>query len=378
MIEVPLTFKGLIVYPPAHLQRFSARPGEGPGTWIAYDQHPAYASFVASASFGTRVMACAGFIKYFSLILLKRLISYELIPAHLRKPCTPLDLWRFFRMCLANASVKILVTAQKKGDVIGSDVHAALSLNGICVSKIDSESFGRIKKAVQPLIEQLRHVRGFSAAGLRDFSESRSTALRTVNEDLFSAVEDMLQRSGILDGCSMYIGHSAQLVDCNPQINDPSDNFWQCIFPDQHGESRPAAYFHRDASGGDIKAIIYLSDVGSDKGPFSYSIGSHRVRSSKLVDWIEETNDQSGYSSTKPEARRFFSALPAVLRRKCAFGNDLLPGTEITERLLRSEWVVEAPQGYISLFDTKGFHRGGMVTEGERIVLTCIIGSSHR
>jgi hypothetical protein len=376
-IETPSTSNDLLVSPPAEVQRFSAQPGEGPGTWIEYDKHPAYASFVASASFGTKIMACAGFAKYFVLILCKRLISYELIPAHLRQPRSLSGWWRFFQTCLANTINKLTGTTRLRGATSGEHVYAALSLDGICVAKMEAESIKRIQKAVQPLIEQLRHKRGLHVSGARDFTESRSTVLRTANEDVYAAVEDMLQRSGILDGCSAYIGHSAQLIDCNPQINDPSDNFWQCIFPDRVSELRPAAYFHRDASGGDIKAIIYLSDVGPSSGPFSYAIGSHSVRGSNLVDWIEETNDQSGYSSTQAKARRLFSALPAVLRRKCAFGNDLLPGTEITDRILQSEWVIEAPQGHIALFDTKGFHRGGMVTEGERIVLTCIIGSSH-
>lgn len=375
--EISSTSSDRLVPPPAYVQRFAAWPDEGPGTWISYDKHPAYASLVASASISTKVAALAGFTKYFALILCKRLISYELIPAHLRRPRSLRGLWRFFRTGLANATHKLIRTAQQQNAASGAPVQAALGHDGVCVAKVDAESVDRIQKAVRPLIEQLRQARGSRTSRGRDFSESRGTALRTAHGDLFAAVESMLQRSGILDGCSAYIGHPAQLVDCNPQINDPSDDFWQCIFPDRAAELRPAAYFHRDASGGDIKAIIYLSDVGPNNGPFSYAIGSHHGRGSNLIDWIEETNDQSGYSSTQAAARRRFSALPAVLRRKCAFGNDLLPGTEITERILQSEWIIEASQGHIVLFDTKGLHRGGMITEGERVVLTCVIGSSH-
>jgi len=69
-----------------------------------------------------------------------------------------------------------------------------------------------------------------------------------------------------------------------------------------------------------------------------------------------------------------FAALPKVLQRKCAFGNDILANTEIAERLLAAEWTITAERGHIVLFDTKGFHRGGMVTRGERLVLTCVIG----
>ncbi len=214
--------------------------------------------------------------------------------------------------------------------------------------------------------------------GGRDFAESRASALRTENADLFACVEQMLTQSGVLDGCSAYLGHSAKLVDVNPQINDSSDDFWQRVFPDLPSSPLPTAYLHRDASGGDIKAILYLSDVGPDNGPFSYALGSHRVPRTRLTDWIEETNDQSGASGTARADRQSFIALPAKLQRKCAFGNDILPATEIATRLNAAEWTIEARRGHLVIFDTKGFHRGGMVKEDERVVLTCVIGTARR
>jgi hypothetical protein len=135
---------------------------------------------------------------------------------------------------------------------------------------------------------------------------------------------------------------------------------------------------HRDATGGDIKAILYMSDVGAGNGPFSYSIGSQRTERRWLTNWIEETNDQSGASGTSAENRRSFIALPRALRRKCAFGNDVLPDTEFERRARDAEWTIQAGRGHLVVFDTKGFHRGGMVREGDRIVLTCVIGSPRR
>ena len=187
-------------------------------------------------------------------------------------------------------------------------------------------------------------------------------------------MEATLTRSGILDGVSAYIGRPASLIDVNPQINDQSDDFWRRIFPDQPVAERPVAYMHRDATGGDIKAILYMSDVKPENGPFSYAIGSQKVYSGRLGDWIEQTNDQSSFSGTGPLNRRRFAALPAILRRKCAFGNDVLPGSEIAQRLLGAEWTITAPRGSVVLFDTKGIHRGGMVKQGERLVLTCVLG----
>lgn len=362
-----------ILTPPSTLQQFTPKGGEGPGSWPAYAEHPAYANFVADATPSSRLGSILTFARYFGLILTKRIISYELIPAHVRAAGGR----RLAAAALRHVLGKIGRRPCAPPVAEGAPVQQALARDGICVAAIDSAHFEPIARAAAPLLDDLRRTRGQRTGEGRDFAESRATALRTANADLYVAVEAMLTSSGILAGISNYLGRDARLADVNPQINDDSDDFWKRTFPDLPAQSRPASYFHRDASGGDIKAIIYLSDVGTQSGPFSYALGSNRVFESRLTDWIEETADQSGFSGTDQTSRRRFAALPKVLRRKCAFGNDLIAGP-ITERLLGAEWVVTAPRGHIAIFDTKGFHRGGMVNSDERVVLTCIIGSARR
>ncbi len=352
---------------PSGLRRFDAKPGEWPARSASYAQHPAYAT--SGVSLPTRVAALATFARYFALILCKRLISYELIPTHVRARGGA----AFIGSALRNIGRR-LARGRAPAAGRGAPVAQALHTDGVCVAPIETGAFAAVEAAAQPLLGRLRERRGRRVNGGRDFIESRGVALRTCDAELFNAVEAMLEGGGLLDGISAYLGRRARLVDVNPQINDATDDFWRHIFTDLPPSDRPARYFHKDASGGDIKAILYVSDVGPTSGPFCYAIGSHAARLPRLVSWIEETNDQSGFSGTGLEARRSFSALPAALQRKCAAGNDLLPGDEAARHLLRAEWVITAPRGYIAIFDTKGFHRGGMVAEGERVVLTCVIG----
>ncbi len=361
-----------VVPSPATLQRFFPRPGEGPGSWVDYRQHPAYSGLRESATLKARAASLLTFVKYFGVILCKRLISYELIPGDLRKPRSLGGMFRLLAAAAGNLLRKGVPRSAGRGSP--GAVAATLEAEGVCVVQVAPQHLSAVSAAAQPLFDQLRRARGSKADGGREFDESRSSARRTANADLFAAVENMLQTSGILAGVSGYIGRPASLVDVNPQINDPSDDFWRRIFPDLPAAERPASYFHRDASGGDIKAILYLSDVGPENGAFAYAAGSHRVRQGMLVDWVEETNDQSACSGTGPANRARFAALPRALQRKCSMGNDLLPGTEITQRLLGAEWSITATSGHIVLFDTKGFHRGGMVRQGERLVLTCVMG----
>lgn len=355
-----------VLSPPDQLRRF-ARPGEGSSQWAHYAEHPAYAG--VPATFGERLIALWTFGLYFGLILTKRLISYELIPAHLRRKGG----LAFTMSAIGNVRRRMTRAIRIEGSAAAKPVLMALRSDGICVAAVPQAKFEAINSAARPLLQQLRKRRGTLSSG-REFDDSRETALRTTDAALFEAVEDMLHCSGLLEAVCAYLGREARLIDINPQINDSSDDFWKKPFADLPSDERPARYFHKDASGGDVKAILYMSDVGPASGPFGYAVGSHAVPRTALVNWIEETNDQSGFSSTDPVARRKFMALPAFLRRKCAVGNDLLPGDETTDRLLRAEWVITAPRGHIVLFDTKGFHRGGMVSEGEREVLTCVLG----
>lgn len=353
---------------PAGLELFRVSPGTGPAQWAEYPRHPAYVQ-ADPTSLGGRAQALFTFFLYFALILCKRLISYELIPAHVRKQGG----LAFVGAAVGNI-VRRLFPSRLRSSGQGVRVTEALLCHGVAVVPIDLDRLSAVDTAARPLLDALRQRRGQRQGGGRDFIESRGAALRTSDTELFTAVEAMLSAGHLLDGISAYLGHPARLVDVNPQINDCSDDFWQQIFTDLPPADRPARYFHKDASGGDIKAILYLSDVEAHSGPFSYAVGSHKANTPTLVGWLEETNDQSGFSGTGARARRSFSALPRALQRKCAVGNDLLPGQPVTEQLLKSEWVITARRGHLVVFDTKGFHRGGMVQEGERVVLTCVIG----
>ena len=363
-----------IVQRPGKLVSFQIKQGEGPGEWVSYPDHPLYASFIQSATFFTKISSLVIFSWYFTVILTKRLISYETIPAHLRKLDSVGAVWRFLKEALTRILRKIANSGWNHADSVENPVRKALVANGICVAKVDESCYSRILDAAQPLFDQMQLARGERVGGGREFNESRGRALRTAHAELFSAIEDFLEISGVLNGISAYLGRPVKLVDVNPQINDVTDDFWRRVFPDSPSINIPTSYFHKDASGGDVKIIFYMTDVGEENGPFSYALGSNPKNYPKLIEWVEETNDQSGFSGTTVEARTRFSALPSILRKKAAFGNDVIAGSGVSQRILDSTWEILAPQGHIVVFDTKGIHRGGLVENGERRVITCITG----
>lgn len=337
---------------------------------IDYESHPAYAGLIRSATFADRMRALRRFFPTWLLIKAKRLIRYEMIPLHIRSN----------RPRLLAAALCNLFQRSKPHDTSTaasglSPLDLAFRQQGCAVVAMPAADCDALEALSRPNFEMLTKRRAAAASGhVRDFEESRAYASRAEAKTLFDTIERIFTDAGVMDTATAYIGRNAKLIDVNPQINDASDDFWRRIFPDLGSPQPSCAYLHRDASGGDIKVIIYMSDVSPENGPFGYVVGSHRIALGKSDDHVAEANDSNGLAGTGPDNRRCFAALPARLRLKGAYGNDVPDESPLSQDLRQALWSITAPRGSIVMFDTKGTHRGGMVTAGERRVLTCVLG----
>lgn len=338
---------------------------------VDYALHPAYASFVREARPVARLAALAAYSGAFAALLLKRAIRFEMIPAEYRKGRSLAKRLGFMRQALAN----LLIRSDRRAKYSPSTDRARrLTQDGVAVVEMTQNRREMLLGLAAPHFRALEARRAVGA-DRREFKESRAVADRASDPALFALIEQIFVEAGLTDAADAYLGRRSRLVDVNPQINDPSDSFWRDIFEDVPGASSPVtAYCHRDASGGDLKVIIYCSDVDAKRGPFSYAVGSNTMTISATDDLLCEANDHNGLSATSLEARRRFAALPAKLRQKGSFGNDLDPASPQAAAIIDSLWSIEGPVGSMVAFDTKGIHRGGMVIEGERRVLTCVLG----
>jgi hypothetical protein len=338
---------------------------------IDYEAHPAYAEYVRSAGLGQKIAATASFVAKFALLMTKRLIRYEMIPYEFRSARSFGDRVAFVTTGFKNMFGRARSDRAPKGRSVLSQ---QLLDNGVAGVQIPEHRMVELQAQAERHFKALEARRG-SRPNRREFDESRATADPRDSAELFALVNTIFTEAGVFDAARDYVGRDVSLIDVNPQINDPSDTFWLDIFPDKEGQPLPkAAYYHRDASGGDLKAMFYFSDVGPNNGPFTYAIGSNHMPISKVDDLLREANDHNGLSGTTPDARRKFAALPAMFRRKGAFGNDLPDDTPLAKAIEQASWEVTAPKGSIVVFDTKGIHRGGMVEQGERRAITCVLG----
>lgn len=361
-----------VINTPADIKPFDSSLKWEP-TLVDYAYHPAYQPLTQSASPVLRAKALLQFTRSMVPLMFKRLIRYEMIPVEVRSPKTAGD----FGKLLVTAGRNALGLHPRGPDATQPlEVFTTLERDGVCVVKIAEDRFAALSDLSRPHFARLEERRAKTATGDRSFDESRSNVdSREHGVELFAALNQIIIDSGIMESASRYLGRQARLIDVNPQINDASDSFWRNIFPDMDGFKLPdSAYFHRDASGGDLKAIFYMSDVGPKNGPFSYVVGSNKMEMSKLDDLIAEANDHNGLSATTRQARERFAALPGKLRQKGAFGNDLKDDDQLAREIREGLWSITAGKGSIVLFDTKGVHRGGMVVEGNRYVITTVIG----
>jgi len=338
---------------------------------VEYERHEAYRELIERAPLSTRLEAALIFAVSMAKLLVKRTIKYEFIPYDVRADKSVAGRLRF-----AGAALRNVVSGDaRRRRLSAAEIDAGkMAEHGIHVVTMPRDRFAVLEEAARPEFDRLAARRGRSN-GQRKFEESRGQASRAEQRELFDAIETTLREAGVFDVASAYLGRKATLVDVNPQINDTTDSFWRDIFPDASLKTLPpTAYFHRDASGGDLKAIVYMSDVDEKTGPFSYVVGSNRMKINRLDDLICEANDSNGLAGTDAKSRARFAALPRKLRQKGAFGNDLAPDSPLGREIGKGQWAVTAGRGSIVLFDTKGIHRGGMVEDGERRVITCVIG----
>lgn len=340
---------------------------------IDYENHPAYSNLISKASFADKASSVAKFSLKLVPLLVKRLIKYEMIPLEIRNP-KGLSAW----VTLVGVSLRNALGLAKKvksAEAV-TDVFKTLEETGCCVIKMDDELYAKLEEISKKHFDILAEARVATENDKRDFMDSRgSVDSRTHGVELYNLIQEILKSSGVLPAVSRYMKRQATLIDVNPQINDASDNFWKHIFEDMNFDKIPAtSYYHRDATGGDLKAIFYMSDVGPKNGPFSYVVGSNNLDISRTDDLIGEANDHNGLTSTDLKAREQFSALPKKLRQKGAFGNDLVEDTPLFKEIMDGNWSITGSKGSIVLFDTKGIHRGGMVVEGDRKVITTVLG----
>lgn len=201
-------------------------------------------------------------------------------------------------------------------------------------------------------------------------------------------IDREFKKQGIFSDVSQFVGIDYGFTGLSLELSYEGSTWWR----DAIGNEQPprTMYAHLDESIFAPKSIVYLSEVKSENGPTTLfpsayqEMGNNplqdiigrvigRVGSregSRLAEHYRKTYHQTAGSR---EFRRHFMMLPEELRFNSHLGWDVMPGSDLEGDLAEREVEMLGPAGTFIVFDGSNLlHRGGLIREGERVVLQVV------
>jgi len=340
---------------------------------IDYDAHPAYGGTFPAPSAAERLKALKTFGMSFAFVGIRKLIDYENMPLLTKEAggnrFTLSFAWRYITMFARIRLSRLwrtLTGARRVAAPANPALYKRLSADGVVGLQLTEDEMNEVRRTMATPFAKLDERRASIPLDKRKFDDNVYWCTRSADPEPFAAVDEIFKRTGVLEAASNYLGRPVGVKHVNAQVNEADYAFWKRQFADTEVPDPSTTYLHIDASYNVLKGAIYMHDIGPDNGPFCYVRGSNRAKVGFIEGMIRRTNDFSGLSGRKPEARRKFMALPRFLRKKADFGADVLDNSAEATRLKEGHVSFTSDLGNCVIFDGHGIHRGGMVNKGER------------
>lgn len=352
---------------------------------IDYDNHPAYGKVLDKPTFGMKLKAVKALAPWIGVVWFKKVARFDRIPAlpgytgHIKGGFAG----RFRTLGKYMPHVLRAWKEDIAGFFKGAKRYAIRDQyrkqaeefveTGFLCGNLNSEEHGRLAQLVEKPIAELRKSRAES----KEHTFIGNTRFFNTGDDkeLFDTLAKYMDKHGMLDAASAFIGRPVTVTHLLIQINDPEDSYFHNVFADVEGMPDPKTnYMHVDTSYDMVKCVVYMNEVGMDNGAFSFVLGSHHARPEGWEGILRRAVDRSGMSYTQRKWRQLFYSLPKGLRKKCTFGVDLEDDSEGSNAMLNREFYFTSKQGNMGLFANNGVHRGGITKTGERVVFFATIG----
>jgi Phytanoyl-CoA dioxygenase (PhyH) len=347
---------------------------------IDYDAHPGYGGLFPKATLRERIHALNVFLRTFAFVTIRRIVDYDNMPLLTKEAGfsglnfrTALRYISMYTRIRASRMIGTLTGARRPAVPANPALLNQIKSDGIVLLTLSPDEIEQLRSVTNPGFAKLNERRAGIPAEKRKFDDNVYWCTRTSDPQAFTTVENIFNRYGIIEAASAYLGRPVGVKHVNAQINDQDLAFWKRVFPDTQLADPWGSYLHIDATYGMLKCAIYIHDIGPDGGPFCYVRGSHNAEIGWFEGMVRRTNDFSGFSGRKLEARKLFMALPAFLRKKADFGGDLRDDSADVQHLREGHFSATSNYGNCVLFDGNGMHRGGMVNKGERRCLFILL-----
>jgi hypothetical protein len=242
--------------------------------------------------------------------------------------------FRFHQPVLVSEAARVLASLNRDGVALTS----VAALLGPTSSFDDlSADVARLQKSLHDQIAGAR-----SLAATSEIEIGKKTFLlqyldRNPALDPESIYARFALQPNIWQIANAYVGMLTRMRACNVWHNFPSQ-----------AQPRESQLWHRDPEGLYIvKVFVYLSDVDEGAGPFTYAPGTHgkgRVR-------------QKPHYILEGDTKRSTDAQMAAV-------------------VPCDNWVTcTGPRGTIVFADTRGYHKGGLSRERDRVLYVCMFTS---
>ena len=169
---------------------------------------------------------------------------------------------------------------------------------------------------------------------------------------------------------SDFLGVQAKSVTVH--VSNPGDKHHRQQFADCKAVTR-LLNLHVDPKPGIVKAIIYLSDVTLEDGPFQFIRRSNEWKVDHIQRIFAWGNSVGNYLHT-PEHRRVANAFPSRFRRNAIIGRLIADDSRLGNYLLEKLTTYTSDKANVMIFDPcYNFHRGGQCRSGQRINLQVVL-----
>ena len=266
-----------------------------------------------------------------------------------------------------------------------SNLGQELLENRYYLTAISDVGLKEINDIAAPLVEVLR---GRAAQGIRSreqLSVNNGWRIRRI----VRCLNKEFKKLGVLDSLRTVSIGPMEVVGTALELSAPGSTWWKNSQEDVQPEN--VLYAHLDQEIDAPKSIVYLTDVGSENGPTTcYPEVYKNISITKIQDLIGRAIWNLGKNPTSPLGTAYlrhekitdsnlfkehFMKLPEQMRFNSHFGWDVVPGSAIEKFMLTKETIVMGKAGTSLVFDGGTIvHRGGLIQEGERIVLQVVFG----
>ena len=248
-------------------------------------------------------------------------------------------------------------------------------------------SLSKIAKLAATEIEQFTHAASMGKSDRESLSQNSGFRIRR----MIRLLNHEFKTNGVLDKLSLIYSGAFSVVGAAIELSVPQAGWWSHT---DVGVSAPKTlYAHFDEGIDAPKAIIYLSNVNTDNGPFSYfprvfdklNLTGYQDLIGRCITSIGSSNDSLLHQEYRSSVRRtssslfrtHFMKLPPEFRFNSHFGWDVMSGSALEALMIEDEKVVLGQAGTFIVFDGgRTVHRGGIVQNERRIAIQVVFGEA--